>query len=63
MIKTIFWNIKNGDDKRNGLSPKEAVKTQDRINELLERDFDIKQSKTGHITQYPGKDFKIGSFE
>lgn len=25
----------------------------------MERDFDIKQSKTGCIAQYPGRDFKI----
>ena len=59
MAKTIYWDMENGDDKRSGLSPEKSVKTQGRVNELLERDFDIKQSKTGCIAQYHGKDFKF----
>lgn len=57
--KIIWWNINKGDDKRNGLSPEEAVKTQARVSDLLERSIDIKQSKTGCLAIYPGRDIKF----
>ena len=57
--KMIYWDIQKGDDKKSGLSPKEAVKTQKRVSELLGKDMDIKQSKKGCLGIYPGKNFTI----
>ena len=61
MVKTIYWDVKKGDDKKNGSTPWEAVKSQERVDELLNRsiDIDIKQSKTGCLVQYPGKEFTL----
>ena len=59
MSKFIYWDIKKGDDNKSGLSPEEAVKTQKRVCELLDKDVNIKQSKTGCLAVFPGKDFSI----
>ena len=59
MGKAVWWDVKKGDDAKSGLSQEEAVKTQERVNEILGRDVDIEQSKTGCLQQFPGKDFTV----
>jgi len=55
--KVIFWDVIKGDDKNDGSSMKKAVKSEERVCQLLGKKVDIKNSKKGFLMNGPGKDF------
>lgn len=59
--KLIWWDTKKGDDKKSGLSAVEAVKTQDRVTELLGHDISFRGYKESCLIMGPGLDVTLES--